>query len=125
MATRAVWVSLQDARGRLLITGQILQPDELSERFASPGFRVYLGNGAVRPIRSRPVGAPQDDARRGPTLLSVAAIYSVIVDGAASIWSRGPVEPLVIWVTPAVGLVLARAAARFAVVRASPLSACS
>jgi exopolysaccharide biosynthesis polyprenyl glycosylphosphotransferase len=54
-----------------------------------------------------------------PTLLSVAAIYSVIADGAASIWSRGPVEPLVIWGTLAVGLVLARAVARFVEVRVS------
>jgi hypothetical protein len=47
VANRAVWVCLQDARGRLLIHGQILQPGEISGRFASSAFRIFLGNGAV------------------------------------------------------------------------------
>jgi hypothetical protein len=47
VANRAVWVCLQDARGRRLIKGQILQPGERSGRFASPAFRIFLGNGAV------------------------------------------------------------------------------
>jgi hypothetical protein len=47
VATQRVWVCLQDARGRLLINGQILQPGEISRRFASSAFRIYLGNGGV------------------------------------------------------------------------------
>jgi hypothetical protein len=47
VANRAVWVCLQDARGRLLINGQILQPGEIRGRFASSAFRIFLGNGAV------------------------------------------------------------------------------
>jgi len=47
VATGRVWVCLQDARGRALINGQVLQPGEISPQFASPAFRIYLGNGAV------------------------------------------------------------------------------
>jgi hypothetical protein len=47
VANRPVWVCLQDARGRLLINGQIVQPGEISGRFASSAFRIFLGNGAV------------------------------------------------------------------------------
>jgi exopolysaccharide biosynthesis polyprenyl glycosylphosphotransferase len=53
----------------------------------------------------------------GPRLLSVAAIFAVIADGTRSIWSHGPVEPVVIWGVLTAGLVLTRAVARFTVVR--------
>jgi hypothetical protein len=47
VATRRVWVCLEDAHGHLLINGQILDAGRVSQGFVSPAFRIYLGRGAV------------------------------------------------------------------------------
>ncbi len=56
----------------------------------------------------------------GPKLLSVAAIFVVILAGGRTIWFRDPVQPLVVWAVLTVGLFSARSAARFAAALITP-----
>jgi cytoskeleton protein RodZ len=46
-STAEVWVCLVDERGRPLVNGEILSPDEARGPFRSASFDVTLGNGAI------------------------------------------------------------------------------
>ncbi len=56
----------------------------------------------------------------GPRLLSVAAIFAVIVAAGPHAWSRGALEPVLVWGALALTLVVARSMARMAAARLTP-----
>ena len=56
----------------------------------------------------------------GPRLLSVAAVFAVIVASGGHTWTRQPLQPLLAWAVLAVGLVLLRSGARLAVATFTP-----
>lgn len=56
----------------------------------------------------------------GPRLVSVAAIFVVILAGSMHVWFRDPVQPLVTWTALTVCSLGVRAAARFALARFTP-----
>ena len=71
--TAAVSVCLVDARGKILIGNQILQPGQPSRTFRSRRFRIVLGNNAVRlRINGRPRSVPPS-----PTVIA----YSITREG--------------------------------------------
>jgi cytoskeletal protein RodZ len=63
-ATADVWVCLVDDRGRALVDGETLTPDEVRGPFDAPAFNVTFGNGSVdltvdgQPAKVPPVAEP-------------------------------------------------------------------
>jgi cytoskeleton protein RodZ len=58
-STAEVWVCLVDARGRPLVNGEILSPDEARGPFHSASFDVTLGNGAIEiDAGGKPISIP-------------------------------------------------------------------
>ena len=63
-ATADVWVCLVDDRGRPLVNGETLTPDEVRGPFDAPAFDVTLGNGSVdltvdgQPAKVPPLAEP-------------------------------------------------------------------